>query len=225
MPAVSIIIPVYNAEKTLNRCLKSIFNQSYSNFEVIAVNDGSTDNSQAILDKFTDKVTIINQSNQGAPTARNAGAKIAQGQYLLFVDSDTELDQQLLKKMIDALERNIDASYVYSSFKFGNKVFSLWPFNPEKLKKMPYIHTTSLIRQKHFTGFDINLKRFQDWDLWLTMLQRGYQGYFIPEILFWVDSGGTMSRWLPKLAYKLPWLKTVQEYKLAKKIIIDKHNL
>jgi len=88
-----------------------------------------------------------------------------------------------------------------------------------------YIHTTSLIRKKHFPGFDKKLKRFQDWDLWLTMLDRGYKGKFIPEILFQVKPGGTMSKWLPKGVYKLPFLKQVQKYKEAEKIIKAKHKL
>ena len=123
------------------------------------------------------------------------------------------------------MQKNKNISFVYSSFKFGNKTYKLWPFNATKLKQMPYIHTTSLIRRDHFPGFDKKLKRYQDWDLWLTMLDRGYTGKFIPEILFSVKAGGTMSKWLPKGVYKLPFLKQVQKYKEAEKIIELKHNL
>lgn len=225
MPLVSVIIPVYNAEKTIASCLTSIFNQSFANFEIITVNDGSTDQGAKILGEYENKITIINQKNQGAAAARNAGVKIAQGKYIIFVDSDTQLEPTMLEKMVDTLEKYPAVSFAYSSFKFGNKFFILWPFDSEKLKHMPYIHTTSLIRKEHFPGFDKNLKRFQDWDLWLTMNERGYQGKFIPEILFQVQSGGTMSRWLPKLAYKLPFLKEVKKYKQAEKIVKAKHRL
>ena len=82
------------------------------------------------------------------------------------------------------LDENEDISYVYSSFKFRWKTFKLWEFNAEKLKEMPYIHTTSLIRREHFPGFDPKLKRMQDWDLWLTMQEKGYKGKWINEVLF-----------------------------------------
>ncbi|MFA6254557.1 MAG: glycosyltransferase family A protein [Patescibacteria group bacterium] len=225
MPQISIIIPVYNAQKTLEKCLASVFSQTFRSFEVIAVNDGSTDNSLKILQKYQRQITIVNQPNQGAGGARNAGAKISRGQFLIFCDADIVMTPKMLEIMTKALRKKQGASYVYSSFKFGRKTFKLWPFDPKRLKTMPYIHTTSLIRQKHFPGFDKKLKRFQDWDLWLTMLKRGHKGLFINQVLFTVKPGGTMSNWLPSVAYKLPWLKKVRQYKEAEKIIKEKHNL
>ncbi|HQA64128.1 MAG TPA: hypothetical protein PK085_03445, partial [bacterium] len=103
--------------------------------------------------------------------------------------------------------------------------FKLWPFDPAKLKKMPYIHTSSLIRREFFPGFDENLKKFQDWDLWLTILERGGQGIWLEQSLFSIKSGGTMSSWLPKIFYQLPWLKKVKAYRQAERIIKIKHNL
>src|SRR3989338_9131651 len=223
MPEISIILPVYNSEKTLEKCLASIFNQTVKNFEIIAVNDGSTDKSQDILRKYQNKITIIQQPNAGAAAARNVGAGQALGKFLIFVDSDTELKPDMLEKMKKALDENISASYAYSAFRFGGKLFKLWPFSAEKLRQMPYIHTTSLIRKNHFPGFDKKLKRFQDWDLWLTMLDRGYTGQYISEVLFSVKGGGTMSIWLPRLAYKIPFLKQVKNYRQAEKIIKVKH--
>lgn len=225
MPEISLIIPVYNAEKTLEKCLASIFDQTFKNFEIIAVNDGSTDNSQKILQGYRDKITIVKQKNLGAPAARNTGANLGIGKFIIFCDADAVLDPTLLEKMLKVLKKNPKASYVYSSFKFGQKTFTLWPFSRKKLRQQPYIHTTSLIRKNHFPGFDKNLKRFQDWDLWLTMLDRGYYGKFIPEVLFKIKSGGTMSQWLPKTAYQLPFLDRVKKYKQAEKIIKLKHKL
>lgn len=225
MPEISIIIPVYNAQKTLARCLESIFNQTFKNFEIIAVNDGSTDQSLKLLNRFQDKITIITQPNQGAAKARNTGAKVALGKFLLFCDADIILKPEMLETMAKTLKNQPRASYVYSSFKFGFKKFTLWPFDKEKLKQLPYIHTTSLIRKEHFPGFDKNLKRLQDWDLWLVMLERGQIGHYIPKVLFTVKSGGTMSSWLPKFFYHLPWLEKVREYKKAEKIIKLKHQL
>lgn len=225
MPLVSIILPIFNAEKTIDKTLASIFDQTFKNFEIIAVNDGSKDKSQRILEQYKDRITIVKQQNQGAPIARNTGAKLALGRYIIFIDDDITLRPNMLEKMVATMQKNKNISFVYSSFKFGNKTFKLWPFNAAKLKQMPYIHTASLIRRDHFPGFDKKLKRFQDWDLWLTMLDRGYTGKFIPEILFSVKAGGTMSKWLPKGVYKLPFLKQVQKYKEAEKIIKAKHKL
>lgn len=225
MPIVSVIIPVFNAEKRITKTLNSIFDQTFKNFEIIAVNDGSKDKSQKILEQYKDRITIVKQPNQGAPRARNTGAKLAQGKFIIFIDDDITLRPNMLEKMVTTMQKNKKISFVYSSFKFGNKTFRLWPFNVTKLKQMPYIHTASLIRKDHFPGFDKKLKRFQDWDLWLTMLDRGYTGKFIPEVLFSVKAGGSMSKWLPKGVYKLPFLKQVQKYKEAEKIIKAKHRL
>ena len=225
MPQISVIITVYNAKKTLEKCLASIFDQSFGNYEIIAVNDGSTDKSHEILKKYRKKITIISQKNQGAAAARNAGAKIAKGRFLIFFDADVIAKPRMLEKMHLALKKYPTISYVYSSFKFGFKTFKLWPFSIKKLKEMPYIHTTSLIRREHFPGFDKRLKRFQDWDLWLTMMENNHIGHFIPEVLFKVIPGGTMSAWLPRIFYKFPWSKKVEKYKNAERIIKKKHQL
>ncbi|MFA6215494.1 MAG: glycosyltransferase family A protein [Patescibacteria group bacterium] len=225
MPEISIVIPIYNAKKTLEKCLESIFNQTWKNFEIIAVNDGSTDSSLEILKNYQDKITVINQPNLGAAAARNHGAKIAKSPFLIFCDADITMKPKMLATMFDALKKNPGAMYAYSSFRFGAKIFKLFPFSAAKLKKMPYIHTTSLIRQERFPGFDEKLKRFQDWDLWLTMLERGDTGVFIPELLFTAKAGGTMSSWLPKFFYRFPWSKKVKAYQAAEKIIKQKHDL
>lgn len=169
---------------------------------------------------------VIDQVNAGAPAARNQGAAVSQGEYLLFCDADVMLHGNYLEKMVKALEVNVEASFAYSSFRFGQKLFKLWPFDSEKLKKTPYIHTTSLIRRKDFPGFDESLKRFQDWDLFLTISERGGRGTWVNEVLFEVTAGGTMSNWLPSFVYKLmPWLPSVKKYQAAKRVIIEKHKL
>ncbi|MBI3290943.1 glycosyltransferase family 2 protein, partial [Candidatus Falkowbacteria bacterium] len=88
MPQISIIIPIYNAAKTLEDCLQSIFSQTFKHYEIIAVNDGSTDSSAKILEKYKNKLTLITQKNEGAASARNAGAKAARGEFIIFCDSD-----------------------------------------------------------------------------------------------------------------------------------------
>lgn len=225
MPKISVIVPVYNAEKTINECFESIFNQTFNDLEVIAVNDGSIDSSWSILEKWQDRVKIFNQKNMGAPTARNFGFKQSHGDYVIFCDSDVVMRSDMLQKMYETLEKNKDKAYTYSSFKFGWKTFKIWPYDLDKLKLGPYIPTTSLISRSFFPGFDPILKKFQDWDLWLTISEHGGSGIWINEVLFCAKTGGTMSRWLPKFFYKLSWLKFVKKYNQAKEIIKKKHNL
>lgn len=225
MQRVSVVIPVYNAAKTLARCLESVFNQQGIAVEVIAVNDGSRDESIDILSRYKQRITIINQTNHGAAHARNQGAKVATAAHIIFVDADTMLATDMLQTMLNALTDHPEASYAYSQFKFGWKTFTLWPFDAVRLKTMPYIHTTSLIKRKCFPGFDVKLKRFQDWDLWLTMLTRGYTGVYVARVLFTVAPGGTMSRWLPKIIYKIPFLPAVRAYRQAELIVKRKHQL
>ena len=111
---ISIIIPVYNVEKYLRVCLDSVINQSYSDYEVILVDDGSTDSSPAICDEYCQKdsrFTVIHQENMGLASARNTGIRAAKGQYLYFIDSDDCIHPDLLKLMVSAAE-SYDANLV-----------------------------------------------------------------------------------------------------------------
>lgn len=231
---ISIIIPVYNGAKTLVETIKSIESQTYRNFEVVIVNDGSSDNTRLMFEKFLEMFKVdnnyyfINQTNKGAPAARNRGLRVVEGKYLFFCDADSILRPDALEKMFFKLEQSPESAYCYSSFFWGKKLFKLWSFDVEKLKKMPYIHTMSLIRKEAFPrgGWDESVKKLQDWDLWLTMLENGKHGVFLDEALFKIRPGGTISSWLPAFAYKaFPFLPSVKKYKQAVKIIKAKHNL
>jgi glycosyltransferase involved in cell wall biosynthesis len=105
---ISIIIPVFNVEKYIEKCLESVFKQDVkdSEYEVIIVNDGTLDNSMEIVENFTNEyknIKIINQNNQGLSSARNAGMKIAQGDYIWFVDSDDWIEENCLQEIIRLL--------------------------------------------------------------------------------------------------------------------------
>lgn len=97
----SIIIPVYNTSEYLEKCINSVLNQKYTYFEIIIINDGSTDNSSEILEKYKSntKIRIIEQSNHGLSYSRNIGVKYASGDYILFVDSDDFIKEELLQNL------------------------------------------------------------------------------------------------------------------------------
>lgn len=180
---VSVIIPVWNATETLSRTLHSISLQSWKNLEVIVVDDGSTDDPKAVCDRFPN-VRFIRKEHAGAPAARNRGFRESTGAYVLFCDSDVMLNPRMIERMLTTLELKPDASYAYCSFRFGWRTFDLFDFDDERLKQSNFICTMSLIRRKDFPGFDESLKRLQDWDLWLTMLEQGNRGVWVPARLF-----------------------------------------
>jgi glycosyltransferase involved in cell wall biosynthesis len=232
---ISIIIPIYNQAKKLTFTLNSILKQTYTDYEVIIVNDGSKDNPESVFMEFFKKNDIKNQyyfinhrENKGAPAARNTGFEKARGEYLFFCDADAILKPDCLRMMYQILKDRSDAAYVYSSFKWGKKKFNVGEYDPEKLKRGPYIHTMSLIKRKSYpsTGWDEKIKKLQDWDLWLTMLEQNQTGVWINQILFTVQPGGHISSWLPAAAYRwLPFLGAVKRYKRAVKIVKEKHGL
>lgn len=104
LPLISIIVPVYNAQKFLNRCVDSLISQTYENIEIILVNDGSKDDSGAICDSFAQKdsrVKVIHKENGGVSSARNLGLDTATGEYIAFVDADDYVDKDMYKKLYD----------------------------------------------------------------------------------------------------------------------------
>ena len=106
---ISVIVPVYNAEKYIDRCLNSIVNQTYKNLEVILVDDGSTDNSKKIYDRFQkedNRIKVIYQNNKGASAARNLGIIISKGEYISFVDADDWVDLKYFEILYNNLIKN-----------------------------------------------------------------------------------------------------------------------
>jgi glycosyltransferase involved in cell wall biosynthesis len=234
-PLVSIIIPAWNHLPELLECLKSIATQTYRNLEVIVVDDASTDGTGERMSQyqapFPLKIHLL-PVNRGAAAARNEGARLATGEGYLFVDADAVLRPDAIEKMVEVLQKDHTAAFAYSSFRFGWKKFKSRAFDADTLRRGPYIHTTALMRRAAFTGFDESLKKFQDWDLWLTIVERGGKGVWIPEELFTIKTRAEgMSRWLPSFAHRLPWPifgwmpNEITRYREWEAVIKQKHHI
>lgn len=118
LPLISVIVPVYNAEKYIKKCLDSIINQTYRNLEIITVDDGSTDNSGLICDEYAKKdsrIIVIHINNSGVSAARNQGLKIAKGDYIGFVDSDDYISENMYEMLFSAMKKD-DADLVCCNY-------------------------------------------------------------------------------------------------------------
>ncbi len=145
-PRFSIIVPVYNTEKYLKRCLDSISKQSFTDYEVIIVNDGSTDNSSSIISKYPYKA--INQENQGLSMARNNGVKVSSGDYLIFLDSDDYIEKDLLKEINESLSNNPDLVRFQIKEVFDNK--DEINYKEEPFENKDGVEAFKLITNYHF---------------------------------------------------------------------------
>ncbi len=108
---VSIIVPIYNVEKYIKRCVDSIVGQTYYNLEIILVDDGSKDNCGVIIDEYAkndERILVIHKKNGGLSSARNNGLKLAKGDYILFVDGDDYIDKYCVEKLISVIESDTD---------------------------------------------------------------------------------------------------------------------
>ncbi len=233
-PLISVIVPVYNRVHLLREALTSLARQTYRYFEVIIVDDGSNEDVQKVIHPWKERLPIRFErlaTNQGAPVARNRGFALAKGEFVLFLDHDATLARDALECFLRTLQEYPEADVAYSAHRFGGKLFPSRAFDPTALQQGNYIHTTSLVRREAFPGFDPSLKKFQDWDVWLTMAKQGSQKVWIKKSLFSVKGGGTMSGWLPSIMYRLPWERIgwmperLKRYREAEAIIKKKHAL
>ncbi len=230
-PKVSVIIPVYNHAEALDDCLRSLEQQTFQDFEIIVVDDGSSESVRKSQTTNRKTEWVRFEENRGAPAARNEGFRRSKGEYVIFLDADAVLRPDALERMLGALDTHPEADFAYPSFQFGWKMFQGRPFDEHALQTSNYIHTSALIRRDAYPGFDESLKKFQDWDLFLTMAERGSRGVWIDEVLFSLKARGTMSNWVPALTYAVPWPlfggmpRSVRKYRDAERVIREKHGL
>ncbi len=232
---ISLIIPAYNHADALVRTLQAIARQTRAPEEVIVVDDGSTDGPEAAVAAAGLRPLVTRwltlDTNRGAPVARNTGFAASTGEAVLFLDADATLRPDALALLSEALAAHPEAAFAYSAFRFGRKVFTGRPFAAAPLAEANFIHTSALIRRGAFPGFDPALRKFQDWDLWIRIVQAGGAGVFVPEVLLEIEERktGGMSQWIPAFAYRLPWRAlgwapvAVERYRVAERVIRTKH--
>lgn len=233
---IAVIIPCFNHANVLRRTLDRLTKQTLQPREVVVVDDGSTDTPEIIVREFSSTlpITIVRfEKNRGAPAARNEGFKRTTSPFVIFLDADALLRSDALELFAKALEMDPKASFAYSNFEWGaRRLFRGMPFDLWELKLRNYIHTSSLIRREDFPGFDEKLWKFQDWDLWLTMAERGKHGVWVNKCLYHiVPRNEGISIWLPRFFYWIPWERlgwmprSIKRYIDAERIVRAKHRI
>lgn len=204
MPEVSVIMSVYNAEKTVGSAIRSVIEQEYKDLEFIICNDGSNDNSGTVIEEYSSldyRIKVINnETNQGLPKCLNRCIKLAKGKYIARQDADDISLSYRLKDQVDFLERNEKFSFVGSSCFLMNHNDTIWGFRRVKeqptfddlLKMNRFVHPSVTLRSSFFEHvglYDENLLRSQDYELWLRAYSNDIFGYNLlsPMIIYRED--------------------------------------
>ena len=231
MPLVSIIMPAYNAEKFIYKSILSVINQTYHNWELIVVNDGSIDNTFEIVNAIKDiRIRLINIKNSGVACARNVGIKKVKGDYIAFLDSDdywyfNKLEIQLRYMLLNS---GIDLSYTDYSTINEDDIFvknkQLYPFkinNPnDRLLVFNYIATLTVMVKTsivfELSGFDEAFFGTEDWDFWIRISSKGNLAYIDDRLACYRENLEGISKNKKK--------HLIQEYKVLKKYVLNSEN-
>lgn len=197
MPFISVVMPAFNAEKTIESAISSVLSQTYCDFELIVVNDCSTDNTEKIINKFKEKderiVYIKNEQNSGVSYSRNNAIKYAKGEWIAFLDSDDIWITDKLEKQINLIEQNPDVVLVYtaSSFITANGEPFLYILHAEEktnyktLLRKNLVSCSSVMVKKTIVE-EIKMpsdKMSEDYYVWLKILKKYQYAYGIDEPL------------------------------------------
>ncbi len=209
MTLISVIIPAYNAADTLEFTLDSVFNQIYTHWEIIVVDDGSTDQTLALTTTLAQshlQLHVLTQVNQGVSAARNTGAAQATGDWLLFLDADDWIAPDYLSKLVDVISDQPNLDVVHCGWvrvaadgtQFDENRPSPQPdLFPILAQQCLFTIHSCLVRRSTFWtsgGFDRSLKTCEDWDLWQRLARQGCQFGGIPDLLaFYRMQAGSLS--------------------------------
>lgn len=190
---ISVVLPTYNRANTIKKSIDSILGQSFKDFELIIIDDGSTDNTKNLIEEYKDnRIKYFYQKNSGACSARNYGIKMAQGDYIAFIDSDDIWHEDKLQKQYNVISK-YDVDVVFCKMRQHNINSDSTKIIPkeivegmqDKLKYFIGIGTqTLLVKKDVFSSvmFDPLMPRFQDLD-WLVRTHNKYKFYCIDEVL------------------------------------------
>ncbi|MGC2301724.1 glycosyltransferase family 2 protein [Candidatus Binatus sp.] len=218
MPRVSVIIPAYNAVATIGGTIDSVIAQTLQDFEIICVDDGSTDGTLPTIRQYADRVRLIEQANSGPAAARNNGAHNSSGEYLAFLDADDIWTPQFLERSVAALDADPALSLVYCNCALADSEglpidtslvgngFDHAPSLNELLTQLwPIMPSAALVRRAAYNacgGYRDALKgasfRFEDVDFWIKMREQGAFGYIDEPLITWRFA------WFPKQLKRLP---------------------
>jgi glycosyltransferase involved in cell wall biosynthesis len=200
-PLVSVVIPVYNGEKYITECLESVYQQTYPSFEVIIIDDGSTDQSLEIINKMPGDKKIISQQNKDVSHARNTGIKNASGQLIAFLDQDDLWDTKRLEKLIRVFMKNPDVDLFFTDLsKFNDEGKNWHPRDRHKaasrlrdenlfenlIRKNVLMPSAVMVKKDRFIEagmFDPQFKTCGDYEMWLRMAAKGMRFKYLPEPL------------------------------------------
>lgn len=200
LPAVSIVVPCYNQGNFLEDTIASVLRSTFQDFEIIIVNDGSTDqNTLNVLARIRhEKIRVIHQENLGLAMARNNGFAVARGEYFLPLDSDDMIAPTMLKESIALLQAHPEVAYAYTDIHyFGDENFILLvpEYNLYKflwlnlhahcalIRKQAFLNVGGYVKNKDIHGYD-------DFELWIHLGLRGWYGKRIPKPLFYYRRHG-----------------------------------
>ena len=191
MVKVSVIIPTYNREKFVGRAIESVLNQTYKDYEIIVVDDGSMDNTKSVLAQFDNKIQYVYQENHGISGARNRGIQESKGEYIAFLDSDDVWIPEKLTIQVDILNKNRNVGLVYSKLAILDEKGKKCGMKPEENTGRNFLElikiggdiptSAVMVRRECFDKvglFDNTLPPMEDFDMWLR-ISRFYDIYEI----------------------------------------------
>lgn len=201
---VSVIIPVYNAEKFIEETIQSVLNQTYEDIEIILVDDCSKDNSREIIKEYAKKykniIYYLQEKNFGAAVARNKGLDLAKGRYIAFLDSDDLWYSEKIEKQINFMRKNNNVAFCYTAYEMIDEEGNLIKGKIKILEKVEYKHLlkrtiistpTVLLDRQLIGGLKMPLRRTgQDYAYWLLLLRNVGFAYGIDEALVKVRRHG-----------------------------------
>ena len=191
-PKVSVIIPCYNQAQYLKECLDSIAIQTFQNFEVIVVDDGSTKHTEIFKTLNYPKTKIIHQENEGLVGARNKGISLAKGKYILPLDADDKISPCALEKAVQILDSNSQIGIVGGLTEFfGIKrgLFKLPKYHFPKILFVNSLVCSCMFRRSDWEkvrGYNPNMiYGLEDWDFWLSLIELGREVYQFDEVFLY----------------------------------------